>query len=223
MGAYRIGHLVTFAAALSMASGFDPIFPSLRGAGITSSVADNVATITPTLPAHQIGDLIMVVVGYRTDGIGQKPNTASAGWLEAYDTANGAGDNGIAIYTKMATSAAEALVVNLPSEKHTAAAAYVIQDASGAIEVAYATSSGDPPSLTPSWGTQKTKWFVASSCSTTVGTAPAGFSDQLQETTQANAKLMTCHRDGAVATLDPATTGATGTNIAVTIAVRPMT
>lgn len=86
---------------------------SLRTAGSWAYAASG--SVTPTLPTHATGDMLLVRVAYKSSAVATcSASTATSGWAKlgeyhsgTTDSGNGTGSVAIAVFWKVATSAAE--------------------------------------------------------------------------------------------------------------------
>lgn len=193
-------------------------FPILRGSA-QSSTQNSGTSFSPTLPAHQAGDVLVVVVGYVCDPTPR--NISATGWTELAERHDSTDTNGIAVYYLLATGSSHTITITNGNNAKINAHAYVLQYADGIVE-ASSLSGFDPPSLSPSWGSDSTFWMVGLVCGGTgsqPSAGPSGFSNGIQDT---GPTLSTLDKTDNSATLDPGIYTAPGSNpVCVTIAVKP--
>jgi hypothetical protein len=206
-------------------------YPSIRGSVQASTQASG-GSFVPTIPTHSAGNIILVFVAYKGPGSGVASGfpavavTASAGWTEKAQTQNTDDTNtkngGIALFSRTATTSSHSITITNTNGNEIVVNVYVIQGGSS-VEAAAAVTGSDPPSLSPSWGTDFTYWLAANENGGgfAPGVVPTGFSNTVQ-TTQGNSVLTTCDKNEVTATQDPsAFTGAADRSCSITAAVRP--
>jgi hypothetical protein len=174
------------------------------------------------IAAHQADDVIVVIIA--ASHASEAPSfSVSAGWTVV--TGPSTATSVLLILRRTATSSVHTLdITSSPSveENKFAIHSYAIRFAFGSVSTDYATASRNPPSLTPSWGSETNLWIAANLTTGTVpATPPTAFGNGVQ--TQNTVKLSTADLSVDAPTLDPgAFEGSAGaTDISMTIAVRP--
>lgn len=218
---------MTFAAALAMASGFEPIFPSIRG-----SLAENTQAsgnnFVVTLPSHQIGDLLLVFVS--AEGTGDISEASGTWDRRSYGID---GDVRAGVFAKHAESASETLTIdNSANNANIQQISFAVKDSFyeapastvSTNELASATNTGgNPPNLTPTWGSAKNLWFAAiMTDNANISGTPANYTAETNNTPTA-ARLSVGYRQLEAASEDPDSfSGPSGANrFSMTLAVRP--
>jgi hypothetical protein len=222
---------VSFPILGSAIAGAAPSFPSVRGSVAVSS-QNSGTSFVPTIPTHSAGNIILVFVSYKGAGSGVAHGfpaaavTASAGWTEKAQAQNTNDTNqangGIALFSRTATTSSHSITITNSNDSNIIAHVYVIQG--GSSVEASVTTAKDPPSLSPSWGTDFTYWIAAEEEGDggTTGVVPTGFSNTVQ-TSSGNAALTTCDRNEVTATQDPSafSGGGLDDSCVMTVGVRP--
>lgn len=189
-------------------------YPSIRGSvQVSTQIAGS--TFSPTLPSHSIGDLLLVFFGYS-----QSSGMSATGWTEQIETTSG--NNGLALYSRVATGS-HAITIDIATsiaDSRYIAHAYVISGTDGTISKSSAANI-DPPSVSPSWGSDLTYWIAVASTSSAPATGPTGFGNSVQTTN--GITLTTMDKNDNSATLNPTAFGAAGSNpVTMTVAVKPL-
>ncbi|MDB5540514.1 MAG: Phage protein [Devosia sp.] len=208
------------------AGGTFPVVAATNSNGPTTAA---VTTHAASLPAGiTAGDLLIV--------IGQgNPSTArthsASGWTILYDS-NSTTDTFFVAYKVASGSEGASVTFTASGNGSYCVNSFRITGYQGVPEIASAliasTTTADPPSLTPSWGSVNTLWIASGGKrSTTTGVASyptnyssnqllAGTSAQTAQLASATRNLQAASEDPGVFTFNASTNGA-----AVTIAVRP--
>lgn len=199
----------------------------------SGSEATATTSHTVTLPTGIVaGQLLLVLIG------GENPSGTSfpAGWTELFD-AGGSSAGWLAGAWRVADGGESgSITVTTTGSVKSAWIVYRFSNHNGTVEAATpvdqpGTASPDPPSLSPSWGSDKTKWLVAfageSPSQRAVSAYPTDYADdQLTagtgNTAGADATIGAASRLLETATEDPGafSLGGTGNWFAVTIAVQ---
>lgn len=216
--------------------------PSVTEA-ITSNAGSGFATDSTvhgvTMPAHTTaGDLLLMFLTLDDTTATVADPDGAGGWTQIATGVTSAGGATGTVWAKVATGA-DFAAVNFVSSNSQSAAAIVYHIAAGTwsgniadgISVATGTSttstSSDPPSLTPSWGSTQNLWleYVAGSTHTsfTPSTNYTNGSHIAGGSGTTGASTSSAYRTLSAATEDPgaATMGTSFPNIPFTVAVRP--
>jgi hypothetical protein len=129
-------------------------------------------------PTYSAGDLLVLFLSTQTNATGTI-NTPS-GWTATFQTAGGAGTQMLAMFYKVATgSEGSTVTVTITASTRLIGNAYAIQAGTYTGTPTYASvgdsgasTSADPPSLTPGAGSTKYLWIAAVACGP--GSAPTG-------------------------------------------------
>lgn len=198
--------------------------PVLRGSVQVSSQASG-TSFNPTLPAHQSGDIIAVVVSY--NGNGAVNVTPSGGWTQETQRRSTNDKSCLAVFSRTATGSAHTITITNNNNLQISAHVYVLRQA-GDIDAASATDR-DPPSLAPSWGVDNHYWIAVAATaggSSLPASGPTGFGNSVQ-TDNNFSSLSTLDRVQYVSPQNPDTFsgggGASATNdVSATIGIRPL-
>jgi hypothetical protein len=128
------------------------IFPTVRATNTSFEAASTAQTVS--LPASIVaGELLMIFMSFSSP-----PSGASAsGWTTTLVSESG---GGAAVLHKIASGSEGATVeVTIGLGRAAAHASMAITGGLSA-EAAVATATNNPPSLTPSWGSDKTLWLA---------------------------------------------------------------
>jgi len=172
-----------------------------------------------SVPTHEIGDLVIMFMASRQD-----TTSSPSGWTVL---ANSAYNWNIVIARVMDGTEGATIPFTFGTTGNSSTIKYVVRDYTGFPEVA-ASVSGDPPSLSPSWGAADTLWIAAAnrvggSNVITTG-APVDYSNFLVEyspsTLTTNNVASTADRELNAATEDPGSFAGALQNKSVTIAIQ---
>ena len=200
-------------------------FPTIAATN-TSTDASGDANIVVNLPASiASGDLLVIFVR-SVAGAGHNLTTPS-GWTQLFHVGGGTAAV-FAAYYKVA-SGSEGSTVTVTADQNiinSAHNSYRITVYNGTPEAATATGSSttpDPPSLSPSWGADDTKWIAATGCGNATADlgAPTNYGGLL-EALDSVFECGSANRDLNAASEDPGTfSNATNTSwVAATVAIR---
>lgn len=202
-------------------------FPAVAGrvSGGTSSLTSNPPldmTALPRTPGN------VMVLAFRSESA---THTGPSGWTLVGSLVYTALNDRLSIWRK--TVAASEPAIPTFAQSGSDRCGWVCEEFSGAhgdVEAAFAEGI-DPPSLSPAWGSAKTRWMTASSvaASSNTLTAPAGFTNQTDgasasSTADTRVRVAVADRTNEASSENPATWSETGTTffpLAATIGVRP--
>lgn len=209
-------------------------FPAVQATN-TSRQDSNTSTHTVSLPASiSSGDLLIIILGMRTTTV---TTSAPSGWSTAIAAAGGLGTHNLSVYYKVA-SGSEGASVNVSSSGSTLSShnSYRITGDNGEVEgsvVANLTgpsTTPDPSSLSPSWGSDDNLW-IALACydvdsgAATMSSAPTSYSNLLDSSGGGDPSkgCSSAERDNATGTEDPSTFTISDSKVwsAGTLAIRP--
>lgn len=211
-------------------------FPQVVSRTATSGAGANATSHTITLPTHASGDILVVLVGNDgTTGVTQTldAGTSSAGWNNlGFISSASTSLCGCAVYWILCDSASENLTVTTSSGEMVSWVVYRITggvsvDASSAGSASGGSANADPPSHTPSGGSNKYLWIVGGSWDGNVvvpTVAPTDFTNltTVAHVSVAGASMGTAEREFEGSSLDPdAFTSAAEQWAVWTIAVSP--
>jgi hypothetical protein len=203
------------------------------GASVLIS-ASAITTMNVTMPASiSSGDLLIAAAHVRNTGTW----TLSTGWVELGSQVGGATVGELTVFYKIADGT-EGATQTFTASVGTSVVWHTrkITDWHGTTPPEMATASGDvsdanPPTLTPSWGSDETLWISVAGHSaispTAFSAAPAGYTDFLNSGASAggaSVSLATAYLVSTTATEDPGAFTTSGSNrywAAANIAVRP--
>lgn len=158
----------------------------------TTQRAYNTAnTIYPiNLPAHDVGDLLVVFIGHSSHNDLSINAASTTGWTELVNDSTALSLPSGACYYKFAESTGERLTISNATSNKAQATALRIQNArsievSAAVKVNPQATTSDPTTLTPVGGSQPYLWLVyMHSASGTNGTItpPTGFANFVRVT-----------------------------------------
>lgn len=204
-------------------------FPTIVTQSISGTTTE-ATSHTITLPASIVsGNLLLAFVSGEFGG-----NGSISGWTT--HTNYSIGNTGLAIFYKIAGSSESNPSFSIPDSRSIAYAVYQISGAatSGATESQVATTSYDPPSLTPTWGSKDTLWFAVCTMAANAGnTGFSAFPSGYSNTNNSNYShgpgnaygqvLGVCNKGAAASSDDPSSF--TGTSafqyLSSTLAVKP--
>ncbi len=120
-----------------------------------------------TIPAVSTGDLSLVMIGHDNNYV----TTTPSGWTKLFETANGGWFSIEAFYKFAPTNAGQTTenfvttsTTNMAAQAFTITGAGVGRVSAGTTAVyGFLTTTPDPPSLNPGWGSQDTLWFAFAS------------------------------------------------------------
>ena len=184
------------------------------------------------LPDHQVGDLLLMFVSGGSTA-GARTITTPSGWTQLY---NIVGTNslrrGACFYRTAATSGSGLTeTVTFSGTVYAASIVYSIENWQGTPEAAtaaaVASTTVDPPSLSPSWGNSRALFFAPAHSYNTATvsaypSAPYGDSVQVADASISQSKMALAVADVTASSSDPsAYTFSSSTNlIGATVAVR---
>jgi hypothetical protein len=186
--------------------------PGFRGKGAGFPIVQATATTTVTLTTTGSGninlpsgivanDLLIVLVRY-----GNTTISFPAGWTQLFDGLEGNSTVKMCAFYARAAGGETTVAPTVGANTGSTEIAYRISDAFGTPEAASVngiSTSADPPSLTPSWGTKKTLWLAAAidQVNAITGT-PTNYINQLAAP---NSTLVSAQRDLEASSDDPST------------------
>jgi hypothetical protein len=173
--------------------------PVNRGS-VQVSTQNSGSTFSPTMPAHQAGDVLLVFAHVELDN--SPSNLSATGWTKKAEVQDTGAQRDLALFVKTATNSSTTISISNPNNKHAIAHVYALQFASGTVS-AQTAQNQDPPSLTASWGYGANLWFAACISANTPGVIPTGFGDEVQTTISVAGTLTTCDKADQTNTLDP--------------------
>lgn len=189
------------------------------------------STVTASLPASiSAGDLLILVITGVTNPAATTVTTPATWNVLGSDTQ---GFTRLAAFYKIALGTEGASVnVNFGATARYAFASYRItgHDALQAPEMLFALNSKDPPSLTPSWGSNNNLWIAGtgadSDSDTSTPTFPTGYaSNQAHNSIAANGdggRIALATKEATATSDDPSAYTIVGSsNVSFTIAVKP--
>lgn len=188
-----------------------------------------------TLASHTTGDRLLV--SYVIDGGASTYSSHTAGWDILINETDTQGQITLMVFEKIAASASETLTITLSATRTARAIARTItgSDTATAGSAQVANSSGspsttaDPPSVTPAWGSADTLWvtFAAFDNSTrTLSSYPTNYSNTQLEAgsgTSSTPRLATAARELAATSEDPGAYTFSDVDqwVAATVAIKP--
>lgn len=200
-------------------------FPAIGSVGLTAVAVTDPWIIN--LPASiSAGDLLLLFI---SNNSANTPITPS-GWTSLLNTGNG-----VSAFYKYASGSEGATVsVGSGGIRSGAAVCYRITGTDGstapalsATAITPASATFDPPSLTPSWGSDDTLWLAISAevgGSHTVSAGPTGYTLQNNQVgTGSSSAIHAYARTNAAASEDPSAFTLSGTALgsAITVGIRP--
>ena len=204
-------------------------FPTVNTTAVSAALSGT-AQVMP-MPTHAAGDRLVVI--HAVDGGASNYVSHTAGWTLLANTSSGT-TCFLLVFEKEAASSSEALTVTLSGSRTARAVSYAIQghDSTQAAEIATASGTSttpDPPSLSPSWGSDDNLWIVAlSQDNSTIGLSsfPSGYTaNQLNNPggTTATPRAAAATQEVATGTENPGafTLAATEQWVTATIAIKP--
>ena len=220
-------------------------FPQ-TSASTESSFSTSGTTHNVSMPATvDSGDLLLVFISLHYNTFNSPATiTTPSGWTEVWNGRHTVSSNVIEVgaYARDADGTEDSTTVNFETsgtnpDAAGAAQCYRITDWFGALsgveagaESNGASANPDPPSLTPSWGSEDTLWFAiagAADDDATVSSYPSLFLNGVDTTSGASANnrssIGTARRESTASVLDPGTFTLSEAElwIAQTVAVRP--
>jgi len=193
----------------------------------TSTVTVPSTTHVCNLPASiSAGDLLLLF--FFSGAGGAHTVSTPADWSALFNDTDSAGQR-LVCFFKVA-SGSEGATVNVTTSaaresRHVSYRMTAYQDSPEAGATATnADANPDPPSLTPSWGSDDTLWIAlfGSNDNTTTPTLPTNYANQVSATSSFLI-LHTCRRSLAAASEDPSTfTCGASSWLASTVAIRPV-
>ena len=204
------------------------------GTQVDTDFAASVTSMAVNLPASiSSGDLLLAFAEVRNSGTWTVPT----GWVEFGSQLGGASVGELTAFYKIADGTEGATATWTASASTTAAwQSMKVTGWHGAAAPEVATSSGDfttnpdPPSLTPSWGSDDTLWIEAAgntataALTTGASTGYSGYALNTASSGGAQAMVASAYKDSAAASEDPAEMANAGSIrywAAMTIGVRP--
>lgn len=206
-------------------------FPQIAAQNTYVSGSTKVTTHPVDLPASiSSGDLLLLFLTVVDFG-GVFAITTPSGWTKLYEVYNGSRFNRGAAYYKVA-SGSEGSTVNvvLNQNGRMAAATLRVTGHNSVVEAAPTNqaNNGNPPSLSPSWGSADTLWLAGiHEVATNNPGAPSGFTDQFFVNDTAagsdqNGLVDGNYREYTSSTLDPGVMSSGQSNTTGwTIAIQP--
>lgn len=206
-------------------------FPTTAPA-TTTSFTTSVTSMAVNMPSSiASGDLLIAAVGVRNAGTWTLPS----GWNVLEEKAGGGGVGETGVWYKIADGSEGATQTWTAGVATTGAwHSFKITDWHGTTPPEYASTNGDsasvnPPSLSPSWGSDDTLWITLAGSSAnamTFSVAPTSFTGLTSTTASSGggaSNMGSAYRQNATATEDPSTF-TTSTNrwwSSFTIGIRP--
>lgn len=200
-------------------------FPSVdatnSGIDNTSSTSHNIS-----LPASiAAGDLLIIFI---TSSAATSVASAT-GWTSLYSTSLNLSIRGYCLYKIADGSEGSSVTVSFTVTCSVAWTSYRISGYASAPEVGTSatgtSTTPDPPSLTPSWGSDDTLWIAAAHCNNVTAdlTAPTNYGSIVQAVNGGGKSAGTAQRNLAAASDDPGTFANASNNdwVANVVAVRP--
>ncbi len=201
-------------------------FPSVNGRATSSN--NSSSPMAATLPTGiVVGELLLAIC----DVAGNGSVTTPTGWTSLLNATSGtaATDRRLVVFYRTADGTEGSSVSIANSLSSMAVITLRISGWKGTPAAATATggtTSPDPPSLSPSWGSADTLWIAAAACrGTSVSVFPSGFSNtqSSQITGGVNSFAVSAELDATTATEDPGTFTQQSNNwAAATIAIQPV-
>lgn len=198
-------------------------FPVIVTTGVSSPASSTSWTVT--LPASLVsGNLLLA----ECQANGADVITVPTNWTSLFNPADGT----FAFYKYSNGSEGASVTVTGGSSRSAGCVVYQISGTDGVTAPAIGnfaettSSSYDPPSLTPSWGSANTMWFAYASgrSNVTASVGPSGFSAlNTQVSGGSNAVVIIWNANITTATEDPSAFTLSGTmsGYALTVGVRP--
>ncbi len=196
--------------------------PTVVSTNTSTSSSTNSHSIS--LPAtYAAGDVLIII--FFTGGTGT--HTTPAGWSLEASHAGGSFFGTTSVFSKTATGSEGASVtISTSGSSSGVHQSYAVTEVSGAVEVTVDNDPNstppNPPSLTPSWGSDSDLWLaVCVSDSLNITAAPSNYSDLLQNT-GGGIRIGSARRSLEAASEDPGTFSAGALSLwsAFTIAIR---
>lgn len=149
---------VTYVARSFALIGLSTTFPVIDGTPAQKANTGTVATHPFDLPAHDAGDLLVLIVGFVDGGTITDP----AGWTQVYTNTNTL-YGGRVLYRVSNGSEGSSVSFTTSSSCRSTGVCYVLRNGD-LVEGTSGTGTGtnpDPPNLAPSWGSNDTLWLTA--------------------------------------------------------------
>lgn len=185
---------------------------------VVSTNTSNVDTSSTSRPidlptSYSAGDLLLLFVSTQLNATGTI--STPSGWTSGFQTQNGATQQAMALFYKVADGTEGSTVTfTISSASRLIGNAYALQagtytgvPACSSAGDSGASTSADPPSLTPGAGSQKYLWFaaVALGPNDTPTGLPTGFGNQITALLSGANRptLSSCRQELEASTLDP--------------------
>lgn len=217
-------------AALAPVAAY-PVVEATNQGGTSSFTASS--SFNVPLPASiQAGDLLLIFVSVANNPVGTL--TTPSGWTQRFNTTGT--NHRFACYYKVATgSEGSTVAVTNSGNVSWATCSYRISNYQSTPEsgtsATGSSTTPNPPSLTPSWGSAKTLWLAAAGSpggNSGTPTVPTNYSDQVHYSHVSSgstvfAKVATARRALEASSEDPGTFtfAASTTWVTNTVAIRP--
>lgn len=202
----------------SVMAGLSKSAPVLRGSVQSAAIQTGSTSWEPDLAAHEAGDVLVVLVANN----GGLDMNASLGWSSV--TSHISGTTRLTAFRRTAVSSATTLTLTFADVDSTSFAAhsYALEFTDGDVEGERVAGSRNPPSLTPTWGSETNFWIAAHAGDSLPLTGPTDFANGTQ-TTSGSLYLSTMDRSVDAPTLNPSAFSGSddGDDVSLTIAVRP--
>lgn len=211
-------------------------FPVVAATNTSTTGGSTASTHTVSLPASiSAGDMLIILASIASDGV---TITGPSGFTEFLSASQAGTRPGVTLkgWYKVATgSEGASTTFGTSAGRNSAHTSYRITGYQGAPEAATAvgqSASPNPPSLSPSWGGNRTLWLAALALrgnTATISSSPSGYTNLLQNassggTATNQVRAGSVQREVLAGTEDPgAFTLSAGTEdwVAATVAVRP--
>lgn len=198
-------------------------FPVIATTGTTSQASSS--SWTANLPASIAAGDLLLMIGQAN---GATTLTVPTGWTSLFNP----GDGTFVFYKYASGSEGATVTISGSASRSAGIVCYRITGTDGVTApaigtLAVSTTTFDPPSLTPSWGSLKTLWLAIACARTnfTASVTPTSYAlqdDQLSG--GSNSRVMIYSRTNQVATEDPSAytlSSSVGAAYAITIGIRP--
>lgn len=215
---------------LRRASGGGGAFPVVEATNTGFSNSQVSSHSVPLPSGIQSGDLLLIILAFQHNGGGDW--NLPTGWTALYTQDNGAGIGQQVCYYREADGsegATQTVTTNVVGRA--GYNSYRISGYQGAPEAATTPDSGastspNPPSLTPSWGAAKTLWIATTSQdhNNQPSAIPTNYGDTINGTgtTSVGATMSSCRRELEATNDNPGAFTITSNRwVAATIAIRP--
>lgn len=207
----------------SVSSGF---FPVVQATSTGNSAGVRATTSNVNLPSSvAAGEKLLVI--FACERSAADPTTP-AGWtLRSGPTASA--NVSLTVFEMTAVGGETSVTVSHGSNR-TAWTCYRISGWQGGAEAGTAatgtSTTPNPPSLTPSWGSASTLWLAVAAldgATAAPSSYPSGYSGGISDYSATTTRAMSAQKDSAAASEDPGTyTTTSGAWAAQTIAIRPV-